>query len=122
MNFKKISWGSVITGLLLGNVTGWLLNTTLPEFYLSNLIYFGIPIIFFTSLAFKKPISTEYLSYGLCALIVFNFVWDYAVGDRNYERWYLFISAIIAILINAFTGKVRISGAKKTFKRSIGLN
>ena len=122
MRKKTITkYGSVLTGIILGYLVGFILTMILPEFLHSNILYFGLPMSFFAYLSIKKPKFTEYLAYAIALLIFINFGWDFVVGDRNNIRMSLFISSMISLIVNIFTGQIKLIGAKKTLKRAIGL-
>jgi len=120
---KKITnkYGSVLTGIILGYLVGFIFTMIAPEFLHSNILYFGLPMSFFAYLSINKPKFTEYLAYAIALLIFINFGWDYIVGDRNDIRMSLFIGSIISLIVNILTGKVKVIGAKRTLKRTIGL-
>ena len=121
MKRKQISWGSIFTGGLLGIIAGLYLTELMPLFQYSNIIYYVIPILLLSYLGYKKPIFTEYFAYAVAVYILFQFAWDYIVGDRGSIRMRFFISAIISLTLNILTGKIKFIGAKKTAKRAIGL-
>jgi len=114
-------YGSMITGIILGYLVGFILTMILPEFLHSNILFFGLPMSFFAYLSLKKPRFIEYLAYAVAILIFVNFGWDYVVGDRNNIRMSLFIGSMISLIVNIFTGQVKLVGAKKTLKKALGL-
>ncbi len=76
---KKISWGSIVTGIGVGTITGWYLND-LPIFSNLNIpiyIYYVIPILFMIYLGYRKPVTTEYIGYATSGFVGFQFLWDY---------------------------------------------
>lgn len=114
-------YSSLLTGVILGYIVGFFTNGIIPDFAYSKYLYFGAPILFFSYLSIKKPRFTEYTAYAITIFVILQFLWDFLVGDRNAIRMSLFYGAILSLIINVLTGHVRLIGAKKTFRRAIGL-
>ena len=120
---KKILIGSLITGIGLGSLVGLYLRLLLPSSF--SFFYYIITtfiILFFLWTAYRRPTFVELLAYAISVYVLFQYAWDYAVGDRGSSRWLLFINAIVLLILNILTGRVKFVGAKATARRAIGLD
>lgn len=119
-NRKKPNYGSILTGVGLGVLIGWYISGFFA-FQSSLMILLGISMVLFGYFAYKKPVFLEYLAYAMSVFFILQFAWDYRVGDISEIRTNFFIMSLVLLFINMATGKVKLIGAKKTFRRAIGL-
>lgn len=119
---RRISFWSIVVGIMVGYFIGWYLDGVLPILFKNiTIFYYAIPMISFAYMGWKKPITTEFTGFAVSIWVLFQYVWDYKVLDRGSIRFSMFVIAIILFSLNLFTGKVKWKGAIKTFKNAVGL-
>ena len=122
--------GSVIVGFLSFALLGWSIGN-LVEFLTKDIVSFpatyityGFIIVFSLIGIFsgiKKPIFTELFAYGISIMLIIQFLWDFGVLDVSSRRWTIFSISILTLIINIFSGKVKLWGAKKTALNIVGV-
>lgn len=111
---------AILMSMFLGGILGNLITTRdYTNTFRIILIFLLIPLNIIWAL--KKPKSLEFGAYGIAILLLFQWSWDWYVKDWNFIRTEIAISSIIALIVNALTGAIRLTGAKKTFKGQLGL-
>jgi len=125
---NRYKFGTMTTAVLLGVMLGMFVGGILAnvtDIENGTTIFYSILIPIFTSISVyagvKSPIKTELVAYAVAVLLIFQWSWDLRVQDWNAIRTEIMITSILSVILNMFTGRVRLSGAKKTFKGQLGL-
>lgn len=125
---RKFKIGSLITGFGLGSLIGWyisgFISGDMPIFESHFLVVSVLSFLMgslFAYFAYKRPVFIEYLAYATSIYILFQYAWDFRVGDRGPERLYMAIHGVILLLINIVSGRVKLIGATSTAKNAVGL-
>jgi len=117
---------SGMIGVFTGALLGWSIGGTLQRLLnLEGMVLLISSIILFAFfgllLDLKKPVLVESLSYGIVVLIFFQAWWDYGAADWSSWRSVMATSAIMLLLLNLFTGHLRINTFKKVIRRQLGI-
>lgn len=112
--------GSLLSGFGVGVLISLWLNLVY-SFNYSRLIYMLLFIPFFVFLAFKTPKKIEIFAYALSIYVFLQMAWDFSVGDRGPLRMSLFLSALILLIINSFSGYYGWGAPIKVLKKALGL-
>jgi len=121
---KKYMIGTALTAVTLGVLLGMFVSGLFQDEELVTILrYILIPVfsIFFIMISIKKPVTIELVAYGVAILLLFQAGWDFYVKDWNVIRTEIVIPAIISIIINVVSGRVKMVGAKKITTRQLGL-
>jgi len=116
--------GTALTAVTLGVLLGMFVSGLFQDEELVTILrYILIPVfsIFFIMISIKKPVTIELVAYGVAILLLFQAGWDFYVKDWNVIRTEIVIPAIISIIINVVSGRVKMVGAKKITTRQLGL-
>jgi len=118
---SKFNIFSVLTSMGLGYALAWFATGYIPGTdFLKYAIYIGF-IAGFAYFGYKKPTKAEWIAFAMSTYVIFQYTWDYRVGDAGMVREQIFLTAIVLLVFNFFTGTVGPFGFQKTAKRAIGL-
>lgn len=120
---NKILIGTIITAISLGTLLGIFTGGIFQFAGISSLKYILIPsfAVIIALISLKKPVAMELAAYAIAIILLSQAVWDFYAQDWNSLRTEIVIPAIISIVINLVSGRVKVLGAKKTLWGQLGL-
>jgi len=124
MKIKKISWSSVLIGILTFGLLGFSIYNILTRTNVINLeilkyVFLSIGGLFGLYFGVKSPLSTELFSFGITTLIAVQAFWDTSYdiqGGIQDPRVIVGLIAVGIFILNAFTGRFRKGTAKKQLR------
>jgi len=130
MTKKKITFGSILIGLLTFGLLGFSIYSLLVRLGLMTnssvvrMVFIIIGCILGIILGIKYPITTEALSFAITSLIFVQAIWDSTydiVGGVLDPRVLVGSIAVGIFILNVFTGELKRGTAKRQIRRTLGV-